>query len=63
MYNISESMEKPFGEKIVTKIFSELGRKNFNLRENGVLKMATGTGILSTAGSVTAAAHNFHGND
>lgn len=56
-------MGKPFGEKIVTKVFSELGRKNFNLRENGVLKMATGTGILSTVGSVTAAAHNFHGND
>ena len=56
-------MEKPFGEKIVTKIFSTLGRKNFNLRENGVLKMATGTGILSTVGSVTAVAHNFLGND
>lgn len=63
LHNISESMGKPFGEKIVTKVFSELGRKNFNLRENGVLKMATGTGILSTVGSVTAAAHNFHGND
>ena len=25
--------------------------------------LATGTGILSTVGSVTAAAHNFHGND
>ena len=63
LHNISESMGKPFGEKIVTKVFSALGRKNFNLRENGVLKMATGTGILSTVGSVTAAAHNFHGND
>lgn len=63
LHNISESMGKPFGEKIVTKVFSALGRKNFNLRENGVLKMAIGTGILSTVGSVTAAAHNFHGND
>lgn len=63
LYNISESMKKPFGEKVVTKTFSAFGEKNLILRENGMLKMATGTGILSTIGSVAAAAHNFHGND
>lgn len=63
LYNISESMKKPFGEKVVTKTFSAFGEKNLILRENGILKMATGTGILSTTGSVAAAAHNFHGND
>lgn len=63
LYNISESMKKPFGEKVVTKTFSAFGEKNLILRENGMLKMATGTGILSTTGSVAAAAHNFHGND
>ncbi len=60
---IAEAMKKPFGEQAVTKTFSTLGERNFNLRESGALKMATGTGILSSVGSVTAAAHNFHGND
>lgn len=60
---IAEAMKKPFGEQAVTKTFSTLGERNLNLRENGALKMATGTGILSSVGSVTAAAHNFHGND
>ena len=63
LYNISESRKKPFGEKVVTKTFSAFGEKKLILRENGILKMATGTGILSTTGSVVAAAHNFHGND
>lgn len=60
---IAEAMKRPFGEQAITKTFSTLGEKNLNLRESGVLKMATGTGILSTVGTVAAAAHNFHGND
>lgn len=60
---IAEAMKKPFGEQAVTKTFSTLGDRNRNLRESGVLKMAAGTGILSSVGSVTTAAHNFHGND
>lgn len=60
---IAEAMKKPFGEQTVTKTFSTLGERNLNLRESGALKMAIGTGILSSVGSVTAATHNFHGND
>jgi len=60
---IAEAMKKPFGEQVVTKTFSTLGDRNRNLRESGVLKMAAGTGILSSVGSITTAAHNFHGND
>jgi hypothetical protein len=60
---IAEAMKKPFGEQAVTKTFSTLGERNLNLRESGALKMAAGTGILSTVGSVAAKAHNFHGND
>jgi hypothetical protein len=60
---IAEAMKKPFGEQAITKTFSTLGERSLNLRESGTLKMATGTGILSSIGSVTAAAHNFHGND
>lgn len=60
---IAEAMKKPFGDQAVTKTFSTIGEKNLNLRESGALKMAIGTGILSSIGSVTTAAHNFHGND
>lgn len=60
---IAEAMKKPFGEQTVTKTFSTLGERSLNLRESRALKMATGTGIISLVGSVTAAAHNFHGND
>lgn len=60
---IAEAMKKPFGEQIVTKVFSIIGKRSLNLRESGALKMATGTGILSSIGSITTAAHNFHGND
>lgn len=60
---IAEAMKKPFGEQVVTKTFSTLGDRNRNLRESGVLKMSAGTGILSSVGSITTAAHNFHGND
>jgi hypothetical protein len=60
---IAEAMKKPFGEQAVMKTFSTLGERNLNLRESGALKMAAGTGILGTAGTVAAASHNFHGND
>lgn len=60
---IAEAMKKPFGEQAVTKTFTTFGERNRNLRESGVLKMAASTGILSMAGNIVAAAHNFHGND
>ena len=62
-FQLVSTMKKPFGEQTVTKTFSTLGERNLNLRESGALKMAIGTGILSSVGSVTAATHNFHGND
>ena len=63
LHLICESMKKPFGEKLVTRSFSALADKSFNLRQSGNLKMITGTGILSTLGTITAKSHNFHGKD
>lgn len=60
---IAEAMRKPFGEQAVKKTFATLGEKSLIHRESGVLKMSTGTGILSSEGTVVAAAHNFHGID
>jgi len=63
LHNISDAMKKPFGESVITKTFSMLGEKNFNLRQSGNLKMNTSTGILSSIGTVKATSHNFHGNN
>lgn len=60
---IAEEMKKSFGEQAITKTFSNIGERNLNLRQSGALKLATTTGILSSVGSVTTSAHNFHGND
>lgn len=63
LYNISDSMKKPFGESSVIKTFSTFGERHLRLRESGMLKMSTGTGILSSVGTVAATSHNFHGNN
>ncbi len=57
---IQESLEIPFGKNTVTKAFSNYGENQLKKRENGALKMATGTGILGNVGS-TVKGHNFHG--
>jgi len=63
LHNISNAMKKLFGESTVTKTFSILGERYRNLRESGILKMTTSTGSLGIVGTVTAASHNFYGND
>lgn len=62
LQHICEAMKKPFGESAVIKTFSTLGERSFNLRQSGNLKMNTGTGILSSIGTITTTSHNFHGN-
>ena len=59
---IQESLEKPFGKEIVAKAFSNYGDNLRQRRESGVLKMATGTGILSMTGQTTVKPHTFFGN-
>jgi hypothetical protein len=61
--NIFAAMKKPFGESLVTKVFSMLGEKTFNLSKSGNLKMNTVTGVLNTIGTIKVASHNFHGNE
>ena len=62
IHNIQESLEKAFGKREVVKTFSSYGNKQRLLRENGNMKMATGTGILGTVGK-TVKNHNFHGKN
>lgn len=60
---IAQAMKKPFGEQTVTNVFSSLADTSRRARESGNLKMATGTGILGSVGTITAKTHNFHGKD
>lgn len=60
---IAQAMKKPFGEKTIINAFSSLADTSRTTRESGKLKMAVGTGILGSAGTVVAKAHNFHGEN
>jgi len=62
-HNIATAMKKAFGELAVTKVFSTLGERDYNLSQSGNMKMSTGTGILGSTGTVKVQSHNFHGND
>jgi len=63
---INESLNKGFGEDIVRKTFTALGKSTRGARESGSLRMSVGTGILGTALSTESSKkvknHNFHGN-
>ena len=63
LQNICNEMKNPFGEQVITKTFSMLGERSFNLRQSGSMGMNTGSGILSSVGTVITKPHNFHGND
>ena len=63
LHVIAESMHRPFGKQVVMRAFTSMAETAKSQREVGNMKMTTGSGILGTAGSVTAKAHNFHGNN
>lgn len=62
LYRIQESLSRQFGEKAVTRAFSNYSDDLRIMRETGNIKMAAGTGILGSIGS-TVKNHNFFGED
>lgn len=58
---INESMRLPFGEKIMTKTFSDYGEKLRIKREKGNLKVSGLTGTIGTVGTEIKN-HNFYGS-
>lgn len=60
---ISEAMQQPFGESVVAETIKRYAERNLINRNNGDLKMAAATGILSNAGRATVPPHQFHGNN
>ena len=63
LHNIEEALAKPFGGKAVAAAFSMIGEKARLLRESGVMKMASGTGMLGTIGRTSVPNHTNFGSD
>jgi hypothetical protein len=63
LQNISESMQKSFGKDSVTKALSNYGANLLMQRENGKMKMASGTGLLGSIGRTTVPQHKPFGSN
>ena len=59
---IKESMEKPFGKELIEKSFSAYGANQLKSRNDGLMKMASGSGMLGSTG-ITVKRHDFHGDE
>lgn len=62
-HKIQEMMAKPFGEKVVNRTFNALADSARLNRENGSLRMAANTGLISTVGRTVVRNHNNFGSD
>lgn len=58
---VMEALKTPFGEKAVTKAFSNYGAKQLLLRESGRMKMAGVTGAIGTVGRTSIPNHTNFG--
>jgi hypothetical protein len=60
---IKEALSRPFGGRIIDKVFSNMATVKRELREQGGLRMAAGTGMLGTTGRTGVGDHSFFGSD
>lgn len=58
---LNESLSKMYGKEVTRRVFVNHSKKNVDLREQGKLKMALGTGMLGSIG-VKVQNHNFEGD-
>ncbi|WP_163380198.1 nucleotidyltransferase [Cyclobacterium sp. SYSU L10401] len=58
---VIEALKTPFGEKAVTKAFSNYGDKQLLLRESGGMKMAGVTGAIGSVGRTSIPKHTNFG--
>lgn len=61
LHHVMEALKVPFGEKAVTKAFSNYGEKQLLLRESGELRMAGITGTIGSAGRTSIPKHTNFG--
>lgn len=59
---VMESLKPPFGEKAVTKAFSNYGERQLKLRESGGMKMAGVTGTVGQTGRANIRQHTNFGS-
>lgn len=62
-HKIQDMMAKSFGEKVVNRTFNALADTARLDRENGGLKMAATTGLISNVGRTVVRNHNNFGSD
>lgn len=58
--NISESLQKSFGNQLVTKTFSAIAERSRQQTQGGINKIDIAAGITA-AGSIVVKPHNFYG--
>lgn len=61
IHSIGDSLEKPFGKDVVSKSLSTVGETLRKKRENGLLNVASQTGMVGTTGTTRITRHNFYG--
>lgn len=61
LHQVMEALKSPFGEREVTKAFSNYGEKQLQMRESGNLKMAAVTGTIGTTGRTPITQHKNYG--
>lgn len=59
---IAERLKAPFGEKVMTESMNRYGQRLKERRESGKLYLASGTGILGSAGEIKVENHTFYGS-
>jgi len=61
LHVVMEALKSPFGEREVTKAFSNYGEKQLKLRESGSLKIAGITGTIGETGRAAITQHTNFG--
>jgi hypothetical protein len=58
--SLNESLSLQFGADLTSKVFKSVAMKTKDKRDSGILKMATGTGLLGSTGT-SVKKHEFYG--
>ncbi|WP_298731599.1 nucleotidyltransferase [uncultured Chitinophaga sp.] len=60
---IREALSRPFGGRVIDKVFNNMATTKRELREQGGLRMAAGTGMLGNIGRTSVSDHSFFGSN
>lgn len=63
LHNLGTKFSRMFGEHAAVDAFKRLGVELKSQRDEGKLKMTTGSGVLGSTGTVSVPKHTFHGEE